>query len=228
MKENHFFEVANVGNRNSDVLDVDKSTSIIRPTLHHIGVTTLHLDQMVDWYAKVLGTTPTFQTSTPLGKEASLSMRGIWVTNDRANHRIALVSWTGLRDDPQKRTLSRLQHVAFEYATIEDLLNSYARLKQLGIEPVISVDHGPTTSFYYEDPDRNSVELFVDNFGNWSQSTEFMRTSQEFQANPMGTLVDPDKMISAYNRDMSLEEFHGRAYDGEFKPSGHVDPSVAL
>jgi catechol-2,3-dioxygenase len=32
------------------------------------------------------------------------------------------------------------------------------------IEPVIPVDHGPTTSFYYEDPDRNSVELFVDNF----------------------------------------------------------------
>jgi catechol-2,3-dioxygenase len=43
-------------------------------------------------------------------------------------------------------------------------LDAYTRLKKMRIEPVIPVDHGPTTSFYYEDPDRNSVELFVDNF----------------------------------------------------------------
>jgi hypothetical protein len=29
--------------------------------------------------------------------------------------------------------------VAFEYATIDDLLNSYMRIKELGIEPVLTL-----------------------------------------------------------------------------------------
>ncbi len=32
--------------------------TIIRPTLHHFGLTTARLEEMVDWYATVLGTTP--------------------------------------------------------------------------------------------------------------------------------------------------------------------------
>lgn len=107
-------------------------------------------------------------------------------------------------------------------------MNTYARLKKLGIEPVISVDHRPTTSFYYGDTDRNSVELFIDNFGNWDLSTDFMRTSEEFQANPFGTFVDPGKLASAHNQGMSLAELHRRAYAGEFKPSVKIDPSKVL
>lgn len=49
--------------------------------------------------------------------------------------------------------------VAFEYPTVDDLLASYTRLKNLGIVPVLTTDTGPTTAFYYEDPDGNSVEL---------------------------------------------------------------------
>lgn len=44
----------------------------------------------------------------------------------------------------------------------------------------------------------------------------------------MGTLVDPDQMISAHKAGMSFEEVHRRAYGGEFLPSAHVDPSVML
>ena len=207
---------------------VSESNSIIRPTLHHFGVTTKHLDEMIDWYAKVLGTKPNYQSTLPIGKGASLPARVVFVTNDKANHRVALVFWSGLRDDPEKHTHSRLQHVAFEYETIDDLLNSYARLKGLGIEPLVPVDHGPTTAFYYEDPDGNSVELLADNFGNWDLSSEFIRTSPEFAANPMGTFVDPDKMIAARKIGMSFAELHRRAYAGEFPPSRDVDPGVLI
>jgi catechol 2,3-dioxygenase len=96
------------------------------------------------------------------------------------------------------------------------------------IEPVIAVDHGPTTSFYYEDPDRNSVELFVDDFSNWEQSTDFMWTSKEFQANPFDTLVDPAKLASAYDQGMLLSELLRRAYAGEFEPSVKIEPGTVL
>jgi catechol 2,3-dioxygenase len=79
-----------------------------------------------------------------------------------------------------------------------------------------------------EDPDGNSVELLVDNFGNWNESSEFMRTSPEFAAKPMCTYVDPDKLVAARQAGMSFAELHQRAYAGEFPPSGPVDPRVLL
>jgi len=66
--------------------------------------------------------------------------------------------------------------VAFEYATIDDLLNSYTRIKELGIEPVLTTDHGVSIAFYYKDPDGNTIELFVDNFGNWDRSREYLQS----------------------------------------------------
>ena len=49
-----------------------------------------------------------------------------------------------------------------------------------------------TLSYYYADPDGNNVELQVDCFGDWEKSKEWMQTSDEFKANPIGVFVDPD------------------------------------
>src|SRR5712692_9126507 len=102
---------------------------------------------------------------------------GAWLTNDAANHRPALLTSSPLSDDPDKLAHAGIHHSAFEYMTIDDLLDTYMRLKGQGIEPHASLDHGMTTSFYYVDPDGNSVELQVDNFGDWDQSSEWMCTS---------------------------------------------------
>lgn len=198
--------------------------TIIRPTLHHFGVTTRHLETMVDWYATVLGMAPVHTSSHPFGQEAPMSARAAWVSNDRANHRIGLIEWSGIRDDIDKHGHEKLQHVAFEYATLDDLLDTYERLKGQGIEPVLAADHGPTTSLYYADPDGNSVELLVDNCGNWDQSAEYMQTSPEFAAKPMGTYVAPDRLLAARRAGMSFAELHRRAYAGEFPPTHSVDP----
>jgi catechol 2,3-dioxygenase len=54
----------------------------------------------------------------------------------------------GLVTDPDKRRHTRVQHVAFEYETLDDLLGTYAQLKGLGIVPVLAADEGSQTSFY--------------------------------------------------------------------------------
>lgn len=87
--------------------------------------------------------------------------------------------------------------------------------------PHASLDHGITCSFYYEDPDGNSVELQVDNFGDWVQSGEWIRTSPQFAANPIGTPVDPAQMVAAREAGASFEELHRRAYAGEFEPDDY-------
>jgi catechol 2,3-dioxygenase-like lactoylglutathione lyase family enzyme len=98
---------------------------MIRPTLHHFGLTTANLEAMVDWYGKVLGMTPNHQTSTPVGAQGPPGLRAAWVTNDKANHRIAIMSLPGLTDDPERSRHHRLQHVAFELPTIDDLRATY-------------------------------------------------------------------------------------------------------
>jgi catechol 2,3-dioxygenase len=102
--------------------------ALIRPTLHHFGLTTAHLEEMLDWYAKVLGMITNFQSSW--GMETGASAGLAFVSNDRAHHRMALISSLGLRDDTDKQTHVKIQHVAFEYATIDDLLHSWERLKR--------------------------------------------------------------------------------------------------
>jgi hypothetical protein len=81
------------------------------------------------------------------------------------------------------------------------------------------LDHGMTMSFYYVDPDGNSVELQADNFGDWAESTDWMRTSPDFAANPIGMPVDPNLMLEARRQRASPEAIHRRAYAGEFRPS---------
>jgi hypothetical protein len=79
-------------------------------------------------------------------------------------------------------------------------------------------DHGMTMSLYYLDPDRNAVELQVDVFGDWSRSTEWMRTSPEFRHNPLGTFFDPERVLASHRDGMPFEEIHRRAHGGEWLP----------
>jgi catechol-2,3-dioxygenase len=88
------------------------------------------------------------------------------------------------------------------------------RLKGLGILPVWVADHDLETAFYYEDPDHNSVELNVDNYGNEWTATEHLKTSA-----PRLAHVDPDKMIAARKAGASPWELHKRAVAGEFAPT---------
>jgi catechol 2,3-dioxygenase len=194
-----------------------KDRAVLEPTLHHINLKTRRLQEMIDWYATVVGMKLTFQFPG-----------GAWLTNDAANHRLALLTLPQLSDDPDKFMHTGMHHSAFEFATIDDLLDTYIRLKVPGIEPHACLDHGMTTSFYYEDPDGNSVELQVDNFGTWEQSSEWMRTSPQFAANPIGIPVDPDQIVSARKTGASFADLHRRAYAGEFKPVGPLDLHVPL
>ena len=120
--------------------------------LAHIALRTNRLGELIDWYCKVLGA----RISHASGKVAFL-------TYDDEHHRIALI---GLQDYPAKDETIRVgyYHTAFAYDSLADLLGNFVRLRELGIVPYRSINHGPTVSFYYEDPEGNQIELQVDSF----------------------------------------------------------------
>ena len=188
------------------------ATRVANPVLHHVTFKTTRLDEMIEWYGTVVGMVPNFRDSV-----------AAWMSNDAANHRVALLAVPGLEDDPAKVPHTGMHHSAFEYPTIDDLLGTYERLKAEGITPHAALDHGLTTSLYYLDPDGNSVELQVDNFGDWQASSNFMRTAPEFKANPIGVQIDPDQLLMAWKAGSDAAELHRRGHAGEFDPGSPLD-----
>jgi catechol-2,3-dioxygenase len=184
---------------------------------------------MVEWYRQVLGMTVVHATpSATAGHPGLPPVKTIWMSNDEANHRLAFVELSDLEPDSNRSRHSRVQHFAFEYAKLDDLLGTYHRLKDVGIFPVLCTDAGLQTAFYYTDPDGNTVEINVDNFGNPLTSQEYIRTSPEFARNPLGVFVDPDKMIDAHDQGASQWDLHVRARAGEFAPATPYDPRVMM
>ena len=192
-------------------LDFDEGR-VRRPALHHVNLKTTRLQELIAWYGIVLGATPNFQWPG-----------GAFLTNDEANHRVALVAMDLFKHDDERLTRTGMHHAGFEYPSLDDLLATYLRLKAAGVEPGGCLDHGLTTSFYYHDPDGNSVELQADNYGDWTASTEFIRTDERFAANPVGQPVDPMRLVEARRGGLSAREVHDRAYAGEYPPSGPID-----
>jgi catechol 2,3-dioxygenase len=187
--------------------DDNDNEKMISPTMHHINLKTTRLNEMIDWYGLVLGAKVNFQFPG-----------GAWISNDRANHRIALLSVPGLQDDPQKFAHTGLHHTAFEYSAFDDLMSSYARLKEKGIEPQVCLNHGMTISLYYADPDQNMVELQVDCFGDWDASAEWMRTAEDFRRDPIGTFFDPDLVLAAFQGGSSFEQIQTDTRQGRYPP----------
>ena len=182
-------------------------TPVIHPKFHHVNLKTTRLQEMIDWYSALVGAEVLFRYEL-----------GAWLSNDQANHRIALLAFPGFADDPEKETRTGLHHTAFEYASFDDLNAGYLRLRAQGIVPDFCLDHGMTFSYYYRDPDGNHVELQVDNFGDWSKSSAWMRDSLGFQSDPLGKFVDPDRVTSAFVEGSSFDEIHAKAMAGELAP----------
>lgn len=203
--------------------------TIVHPILQHVGLTTNKLEKLRDWYKLVLGMRVIYLSENPTGAVTKgPGLRALWLSNDEVNHRIAIVEIPGLTCDPERPRHTRLQHVAFAYQTLDDLLGTYARLKAHGILPVMSVDEGPQTAFYYDDPDRNSVELNVNNYTDQWAAIEHIQTSPEFARRPLGVDVDPDKMIAARLAGATPWDLHKRAWKNEFAPAQPYDPTALL
>ena len=102
-----------------------------------------------------------------------------------------------------------LHHVAFTFGSMGDLVDNYARLRDGGIRPFFCVNHGPTTSMYYRDPDGNRVELQIDNFATAEEGQAWMR-SAAFDRNPIGVEFDPDALVKKFRSGVPVAELVAR------------------
>ncbi|MDG2332638.1 MAG: VOC family protein [Myxococcota bacterium] len=145
--------------------------------LAHVVMRTSRYRKMVDWYKEVLEAESTYDNPMIT-----------FLTYDEEHHRIAIANMPALL--PRPRFMAGVEHVAFTYPTLGDLLATFRRLAGVGIEPYWCINHGGTTSMYYADPDGNQVELQVDNFERAEDLNEFLY-GPAFQTNQIGVDFDP-------------------------------------
>ncbi|KAL6250093.1 hypothetical protein RBB50_002394 [Rhinocladiella similis] len=168
----------------SQKLDFDRDDDHVTSpkALCHVVLRTANLTTMQAFYTAFLG-----------GRVAHSNEMLSFITYDEEHHRIALVEIPDT--EPKISTSCGLEHIAFGFSTLFELLLSYRQRLKAGIEPCWCINHGPTTSIYYKDPDGNMLETQVDNFDTVEKADEFMK-SQSFSENPIGTEFDPEKLIS--------------------------------
>ncbi|WCT05759.1 VOC family protein [Rhodococcus qingshengii] len=168
----------------------------------HWVVKSARRDELVQWYGTVFGAEVTYQDATVT-----------FLTWDDESHRLAIIPVP----KPVKflfpfakfrRKVYGIDHIALTFRSLERLLENYVRLKRLGIRPVWSINHGPTISLYYEDPDGVRLEFQVENYAPGHES-DFFHTD-EFAANPIGVNIDPDYLLSQLRNGFPTEELRRR------------------
>jgi len=157
----------------------------------HVVLKTANFDAVISWYATVL--------------QARVAFRSDFIaflTYDDEHHRVAVIN--APNSPAPDEAAAGVHHIAYTYADLGALLSTYRRLKASGIEPARCINHGPTTSMYYRDPDGLRVELQIDNFSMAEANAYF--TSADFAANPIGVVFDPEDLIREYEAGRAYEE----------------------
>ena len=154
----------------------------------HWVVKTARTAEKIDWYGTVFG-----------ARVVHRDDRLTFLTWDAESHRLALVRVPKvlrylLPLARLRRKFYGFDHIGLTVPSLECLLDTYDRLKAAGITPVWAINHGPTTSLYYEDPDGIRLEFQVENFSTAAETADYLG-SPAFADNPIGVTFDPDYLL---------------------------------
>lgn len=150
-----------------------------------LRTSTERLPEMVSWYKTVLEAEAIFENPA-----------ACFMTYDDEHHRVAIIGIPGLPERPDG--VRGVDHIAFTYEGLGDLVQTYERLSGEGVTPAMSIHHGPTLSMYYLDPDKNQVELQVDVFERGEDLDAFVQSGR-FASNPIGVLFDPAELAKRFH-----------------------------
>jgi len=161
----------------------------------HVVYMTRRFDEMISWYQMVFEATVAYQNPVLA-----------FLTYDEEHHRFAFANLDLIKPksgESGSRGEVGVNHVAYTYANLGDLLDTYVRLKDVGITPYWRIHHGMTLSMYYQDPDGNRMEFQVDTCS--ATEANAMMLTDAFAANPIGVEFDPEALLAQYRSGVPVE-----------------------
>ena len=184
--------------------------SRIRPVkFAHVVYRTRRFDQMLRWYQTVFEAQVQYQNPALA-----------FLTYDDEHHRFAFANLEILqpeRAEVDRRGMIGVDHVAYTYASLNDLFENYAQLKLHGIKPYWCIHHGVTVSMYYADPDGNQMEFQVDTYGSSEEANAFL-AGPHCAANPIGVEYDPEDWLARLRSGAPASGFLQRHTDEPVSP----------
>lgn len=168
---------------------------------HHIAFKTTNYDNMVDFYKKLFGCKPLYQSDLIT-----------FLAYDDEHHRIAIANTSdvlGSLNFIQKNvmklkiflnrkipSIEGLDHISYRINPIDKWFDFYFKAKDRGLNPLWTVNHGWISGLYYKDPDNNLVEVFFEHF---SSADEFKQNiSPDFEDEPIGTNMDVEILYDMF------------------------------
>lgn len=183
----------------------------------HIVYRTHRFEEMIDWYTRV------FEATTRYRDE-----RFAFLSYDDEHHRMAIVNLGPAPASQSKadKTAPGVHHVAYTWNNLDELLDTYQRLKEMGIRPVSPVRHGMTLSMYYADPDGNGLEFQIDLLD--PDAADAFMHGPVFARNPRGESFDPDELVARYESGKPVDDLIFIEGQPEFKGSAFVKPVTRI
>ncbi|WEK42225.1 MAG: VOC family protein [Candidatus Sphingomonas colombiensis] len=158
----------------------------------HFVVRTSDFEGTLDWHRK-------FFDASDVYYQDGLA----FLTFDDEHHRIAIGHIPGLTELTE--STAGVDHIAFTIRDFDRFIRNYERLKANGILPIWCINHGPTTSLYYCDPNGIKLEIQIDNAAAIGSPAAFFK-SDTFSQNPIGVEFDPDLLVKKFHSGEPLEE----------------------
>jgi catechol-2,3-dioxygenase len=157
--------------------------------LGEIVLGTARYEAMRDWYGRVLALEPASEHAPGMaGPDAPTRICFFRLHADHPYQDVvAIFEMQGVVEDGRRH--AGLHHMQLRNASIPVLQERYRRLRASGTVPYLAMDHGPTTSLYYRDPDGNVVEIAASNFATLEQAQAAL-ASESFLRNPGGEVID--------------------------------------
>ena len=176
----------------------------------HVVYKTHKFEEMIDWYMQVFN-----------AKVQHRDERLAFLTYDDEHHRFAFINLGEAHggEAPRRDSDSGVHHVAYTWSNLGDLIDTYKRLKAIGVMPAQPIRHGLTLSLYYADPDRNMMEFQIDLMD--ARSANDFMGGPAFEKNPIGERFDPDELAARYDAGATVDdlifrsdqpESHGHTY----------------
>lgn len=163
--------------------------------ISHIGLRARNYDEMLDWYQKVMGAKVHHQNEFLA-----------FMTFDDEHHR--MVIYTDPETVERPPTANGVDHIGYGVRDHAHLIETYERLRDIGIKPFAQLNHGFTTSLYYHDPDGNEVEFSVDNFATKEECVDFVQSEamDEIGRPPFGREFDPEELARLFHTGAPVTE----------------------